>query len=288
LTKQGFNKKIPPLPYGKNTRIILVSKTNPHMLKSPLFLILFLFSSCQETIGKPGRSAHAGDVPFQQLSIKKIGDISLPAGYDRVQTDKDSFGEWLRNVSLKEDNHVYLYNGQLKRNQGVQFAVLDISVGNKDLQQCADAVMRLRAEYLFSKGRYDEIIFYDNEGKGYHWTKGNDRAAFTSYLETVFNWCGTASLSKQLTAVTHLQNIKPGDVFIKGGFPGHAMIVADVAINKEGKKIYMLAQSYMPAQDIHIVKNLSTDDLDPWYTVVEGEDIDTPEWEFHSDELRTW
>ena len=33
------------------------------------------------------------------------------------------------------------------------------------------------------------------------------------------------------------------------------MIVADVAFNKKGEKIFILAQGYMPAQDIHIVKN---------------------------------
>ena len=47
-----------------------------------------------------------------------------------------------------------------------------------------------------------------------------------------------------------------GDVFIKGGFPGHAVVVLDMAENdRTGQRVFLLAQSYMPAQDIHIMKN---------------------------------
>ena len=42
-----------------------------------------------------------------------------------------------------------------------------------------------------------------------------------------------------------------GDVLIQGGSPGHAVIVVDMAENPAtGEKLYLLAQSYMPAQDI--------------------------------------
>ena len=58
---------------------------------------------------------------------------------------RETFGAWLRSVPLKKNLTVYLYNGVPKRNQEAQFAVLDVSVGHEDLQQCADAVMRLRA-----------------------------------------------------------------------------------------------------------------------------------------------
>jgi hypothetical protein len=136
--------------------------------------------------------------------------------------------------------------GHAKRNQSAQFAVLDISVGNKDLQQCADAVMRLRAEYLFAQKRYTDIAFMDYNGKWYHWLGGSNRPAFDNYLQTVFGWCGSASLEKQLKPVTDFKNMKAGDVLVTGGFPGHAMTVVDVAENHEGNKIYMLVQSYQP------------------------------------------
>ena len=221
-------------------------------------------------------------------SATVVSEIIVPTGYKRVDLPKQSFGDWLRNISLKKDKHVYLYNGNLKRNQTAQFAVLDISVGNKDLQQCADALMRLRAEYLFSQKRYSEIEFRDNENKSYKWTGGADRLAFDKYLEKVFSMCGSASLEKQLKPVTNLHSMHPGDVFIKGGFPGHAMMVIDMAVNTKGNKVFMLAQSYMPAQDIHIVKNPSDASFSPWYEIDDANTIDTPEWTFLNSQLRRW
>jgi hypothetical protein len=100
--------------------------------------------------------------------------------------------------------------------------------------------------------------------------------------------CGSASLSKQLKPVNYFGGIQPGDVIIRGGFPGHAVIVIDVAVNTAGKKIYLLAQSYMPAQDIHILKNPTNENLSPWYEVNEEHIIKTPEYTFTKNELKRW
>lgn len=117
---------------------------------------------------------------------------------------------------------------------------------------------------------------------------GDDRNSFERYLETVFGWCGSVSLQKQLLPVNDLAKMKPGDVFIKGGFPGHAMIVMDVAVNTKGEKVFMLAQSYMPAQDIHVVINPLNAGLSPWYDTKTAGLVITPEWQFAATGLRTW
>jgi hypothetical protein len=191
-------------------------------------------------------------------------------------------------VSLKRDKVVYLYNGKLKPNQSAQYAVIDIPVGNKDLQQCADAVMRLRAEYLYAEGKYADIAFMDYSNKWYKWTGTDNRPAFDNYLQTVFGWCGSASLEKQLKPVIDFNSIKAGDVFVRGGFPGHAMMVVDVAVNKRGNKVFMLAQGYQPAQDMHVVINPMDEKLSPWYEITDAEKIVTPEWEFTKRNLRSW
>jgi hypothetical protein len=217
-----------------------------------------------------------------------VGSIPVPDGFRRVEVSGISFGAWLRSLRLKSDPTVYLYNGQRKPNQSAQFAVVDIPVGTRDLQQCADAVMRMRAEYLLASGRSGEIVFHDNAGKAYRWTTGGDRAAFERYMQKVFAWCGTLSLEKEMKPVSSLSKIAAGDVFIKGGSPGHAVMVLDVAVDKRGRKAFLLAQSYMPAQDIHILMNPKGELEQPWYTLDQGSELSTPEWTFQWKQLRTW
>lgn len=235
-----------------------------------------------------------GSTPKSDTAIQKphstvfahIGDIDPPEGYHRPSADSNSFAAWLRKVSLKKDKTVYLYNGQTKRNQTAQFAVLDVSVGNRDLQQCADAVMRLRAEYLYAQRRFNDILFIDNEGGHYSFSPPYNRSHFEAYLQQVFGMCGSASLAKQLRT-TQWNQLQPGDVLIRGGFPGHAVMVMDMAQNDQGQTLYMLAQSYMPAQDIHLLLNPAKDNS-PWYAVNDDTVIETPEWVFRSSELKTW
>ena len=188
---------------------------------------------------------------------------------------------------MKKDKTVYQFDGSIKYNQAAQFAVLDISVGKKDLQQCADAVMRLRAEYLYERKDFDKINFTDNNGKQYIFQNPHTRKNLDSYLDRVFGMCGTASLSKQLRT-QDIINVEQGDVLIRGGFPGHAVIVMDIAINDTGNKIFLLAQSYMPAQDIHVLNNPSNKNLSPWYEVNDETIIETPEYTFTKYELKRW
>ena len=84
-----------------------------------------------------------------------------------------------------------------------------------------------------------------------------------------------------------MQEMKIGDVFIEGGFPGHAVLVVDMAINNQtGRKTFLLAQSYMPAQEVHILKSPLDPALNPWYDLEFGETLYTPEWTFSRNDLR--
>ncbi len=219
--------------------------------------------------------------------VKNIDSIPVPDGYKRLASAQNSFAFYLQHLPLKKDKKVYLFNGQEKGNQKAQFAVIDMSVGSQDLQQCADAVMRLRAEYFFAKGQTDSILFKDNNGKIYRLVKGSSRKQFNSYLNTVFGMCGSYSLSMQLKPKP-INGMKIGDVLIHGGFPGHAVIVVDMAENKAtGKKIFMIAQSYMPAQDIHVLVN-PYHPTTAWYELNDEPKIYTPEYVFYNTELREW
>lgn len=231
-----------------------------------------------------------------------------PEGYSRVVYDRSSFARYLSGLPLKPaGTQVKYYNGAVKAKKNVYLAVVDFDLDPVNLQQCADAVIRLRAEYLYAAGAYDAIRFSFVNGfvaEYREWMKGkrirvsgnrvswaetespaNDYRSFRKYLLTVFNYAGTASLPRDMVRVKNIRDISAGDVFIKPGYPGHAVIVVDTAVNAKKDKVFILAQSYMPAQDIQILVNPSDASISPWYAVPEGKELETPEWIFSIDEL---
>ncbi len=85
---------------------------------------------------------------------------STPEGFTRVEGGKGSFEEFLRNQKLKPYGEKALYyNGREKPSKGVYDSVIDVDIGDRDLHQCADAIMLLRAEYLYSIRDYDNVQF---------------------------------------------------------------------------------------------------------------------------------
>jgi len=246
-----------------------------------------------------------------RINAKTIREISLPQGFNYVDEGDSVYSNWLLDLNLRKSKTVYLYNGKPKSNQDVQYAVMNIDIGKKDLIQCADAAMKLRADYLFEKHLYDQIKFLATSGdeisfeswlKGVRWkaqgTKlvsynilkefSNIKQEYNLFMELVFSYCGTYSLSKQLKPINDNSSIQPGDVFVCGGFPGHAVTVMAVAKNKKDEKIFLLSQGYMPAQDIHILKNYANADLSPWYAISEIYPLYTPQWQFEIGSLKRW
>ena len=106
-------------------------------------------------------------------------------------------------------------------------------------------------------------------------------------MELVSSYCGTLSLYNDTDPVK-AENMRIGNMFVKPGSPGHAMLIVDMAVNRFGEKIFMLAQGYMPAQDIHIVKNPVEPGLGPWYRLKKGVRLVTPEWIFDWNDLKSW
>ena len=252
----------------------------------PVFVICVACSHPVEQITPGSKTVLIEDK--QDNPYPSIGSIPLPDGFTRMTVPQNSFASWLREIRLKKDKRVYKFDGKLKSNQSAQFAVLDVSVGNRDLQQCADAVMRLRAEYLFAKRDFLNIVFIDNDQKKYQFLPPYSQQKLRIFLENVFTMCGSASLEQQLTKHILITEVQPGDVLIHGGFPGHAVIVMDVATNPAGNKVYLLAQSYMPAQDIHVLINPGNERWSPWYEATPNRIIQTPEYTFTKDQLKRW
>lgn len=282
-----------------------------------ILIVVLLFSCSNNKINK------TEDVPdeFKQEEktetkiLNKKGStieerFNPPVGFKREESDDKSFTYYLRNLPLKpHGSKVKYYDGKTKNRTSVYDAVVDMPIGQKDLHQCADAVMRLRADYLYKNKEEDKIKFNFTSGfpaeykkwkEGYRfkvsgnnvsWYKSsgpdNSYKSFNKYLEWIYMYAGSLSLSKELKNINY-EEMKTGDVLIQGGSPGHAVIIVDMAVNPETKeKVYLLAQSYMPAQEIQLLANLQEEKISPWYRLNKSKTkIYTPEWTFNTTDLK--
>lgn len=213
--------------------------------------------------------------------------FATPDGYARIVASADSLTAFLRQYELKEHGSpVLLFDGDNKGNQHVHAAVFTMPLVEGDLQQCADSVMRVWAEYYWSTGQYDKIAFHFTNGflceyskwmEGYrvvvdgndvYWSQNasydDSYETFTKYLRMVFTYAGTLSMDSYESETIPLSDMEVGDVFLKGGSPGHVVMVVDICENAAGEKAFLLGQGYMPAQEFHVIKNPAHDE-DPWY-----------------------
>lgn len=236
--------------------------------------------------------------------------INTPEAYSRVEAESGSFLEFTRNLEVKEDGSpVLLFNGKEKRNQSAQVAVYAFDIGSSDLQQCADSIMRVYSEYYWEKQAYESIEFhltngflmdYESwrngkriqvDGNNVSWVSSasydDSYESFRSYLTHVMMYAGTLSLEKESSAI-EIKDLKPGDMIIKGGSPGHCVLIVDEAQNEEGDSCYLLAQGYMPAQDFHILRNPKKGNC-PWYFEEDLKgSIQTPEYPFDENDIKRW
>lgn len=253
-------------------------------LSSTLFLctitLSLLFTACHRKGSSNLLSKEGSTVSSRVLE---------PHGYLRETTTAGTWHHYLQNLKLQPHGSKVLdFQGRPISDQHNHFAVMDIDVGKKDLQQCADATIRLRAEYLYQKQDFDKIKFQFTSGHCYAWidhakgirpevkgnkvtfkqasTADNSYQNFRKYLDIIFMYAGTISIEKELSKVNRGGDYQIGDVIVHLGSPGHAVIIVDRAKNSQGKYIYLLAQGYTPAQSIHIVKSHDRG-ISPWFDV---------------------
>ncbi|MBB4806402.1 hypothetical protein HNP38_001674 [Chryseobacterium defluvii] len=269
-------------------------------------LVLAIISGCNKAknsarfLPKPDQYEHS--ITENVLKINKDKNtvkerFSAPEGYEWIEEKPDSFGYFIENFKLKPyGSRILKYDTTPISTQTLHEAVFDIDTGNKDLQQCADAVIRLRAEYLYKTKKYDEIGFHFTSGDLVRWNDykngirafvtGNSvslrKAAdfedsyrnFRNYLDLIFNYAGTISLNKETKPVTKNTDLKTGDILITPGSPGHVVFIAGVCKDKEGKRLFLLGEGFTPAQSIHIISNPFEPGITPWYSLDVG-DIET-------------
>ncbi len=249
------------------------------------------------------------------IAGRTVGErFNPPAGYTRVALEKGSFGEYLRNYPLKDYGMpAYLWDGSVNE-EAPTLGVFHQEITGRDWQQCADAIIRLWAEYLYERGEFDKISFdfYTTpifqcdyvswaSGKRVHirgnqcsWVDsdcGEDYSyeTFREYIDFVHRHANTASLQKQMRRVP-VSEISVGDVFVitreqmQEVLPdgeakyGHAVIIVDMAVHEiTGEKLYLIAEGNTPATETYIMTN-TEDPPGVWHRLTADGSLKKGEW----------
>ena len=233
--------------------------------------------------------------------IRALKDTAAPPrGFRRIDLPSNGFGAYLRELPLRSaEAAVPAFAGSVLRQADDPrvFAVAELDVSPLDVQQCADSVIRLHAEWRWSRGEKARIGYHFLSGDYATYTRyaagerprvdGNrvtwattaapsdDRKTFRRYLDLVFNYASTISLAQRAEKVDQA-SLVPGDFFVLPGGPGHAILILDVAHDDEGRRVALLGQGFMPAQDFHVLAS-NEPGLSPWFSL-DGEAVDTPFW----------
>ena len=234
--------------------------------------------------------------------------VNVPSGYTRVSAEQGTLGSFLREYAMKEHNaKVLLYDGSEKDDQTAHAGIFMLPIENRNLQQYADSIMRVYAEYYLSTKQYEKIVFgYSDgfkaeyakwiEGNGINvkdgkakWVKNdknnNTYDSFKEYMRLVFAYAGIWSMKDESSAI-ELKDARIGDVFFATDDGGRVAMIVDICQSEDGKKAYLLASGGKPAQEFVLLSNpLHADD--PWYYEDEMVyPLDTPEFDYKEGSLR--
>lgn len=188
---------------------------------------------------------------------------AFPPPEGAVRVEADAWGTWLRALDVEPPER------PAKTHAGKEVShparVISLPMVRGDLQQCADSLMRLRAEW--QRERREPVMFHATSGDPMPWSrwqqgerpyesggrlkwKAGTGGGWDGYLSKVFLWAGTRSLHAYDT-VPAKGPLAPGDLLVEGGSPGHAVVLLDVATRGD-ETFVLVGEGYMPAQDFHV------------------------------------
>ncbi len=248
-----------------------------------LALTMLATAACSQARAERPRTDDHRAYPWERRAAAYealVDRLKPPEGFSRVEAKKGSYASWLRRLPLlPAGTPVRSYRGRtiLRGDSKLVAAVVDLDLSKRDRQQCADTIMRLRGEYLGSRGRADRIKFRWGGGMrfGYaQWRKGqrpvkkgrkwkgvetkaracSGKRCLRRYLEFMFSWTGTLHLHSE-PRVKDPKTVRAGDFFNRGGSPGHAAVILDLARDSEGNLRALIGHGYMPAQDMQVLRD---------------------------------
>src|SRR5262249_11110169 len=156
-------------------------------------------------------------------------------GMKRVNVEGESFAGWLRHLPLRAaGSAVHAFDGSvvLEGNDSRVAAVATLDVPPRDLQQCADSILRFDGEWPWARGRPRDSQYrltsgdlasfaaYANgerpevvDGKRVRFVpkavRDESHASFDRFLEMVMQYAGTVSLAAYSPKVDRA-DLRPG------------------------------------------------------------------------------
>jgi len=231
-------------------------------------------------------------------------------GFSRVEASPDGFGDWLRHLPVAKDG-TPVTTARLKLVLAADHpnvaAVIALQPHSERLLSSSNMLIRLRAEYAWTAGRTRGLAFHYTSGHRSSWRAWSDgmrprvdgrgvvfrrmgmedasRSSFCGYLETLFRYASSYSLLDD-TRQAEDRAIGAGDVLLRPGRPGHALMVLDVVTNTSGEVRVLLGQGGTPAQTFHVLR---TDGGCSWFSLTQDGTIDLGKHGvFRMKHLRHW
>lgn len=225
--------------------------------------------------------------------------IATPEGYTRQKIeDRMSYAAYLRGLPVRTDReNVLLYTGEKVWMPSA--GVIPLDLGKRDVHQCADSVIRLHAEWLWSIDREDEAAYHYTSGDLAAWkdwkkgkvlkVKGNKvlqvsstkspdtHDAYRKWLDKVFTYASTRSLHRDSKKINSSSDLQSGDFYLQGGSPGHVVMILDIAEATDGSRVALFGQGYLPAREFHVIRD--DDAIDGvWFELEDHTPVATPTW----------
>lgn len=200
-----------------------------------------------------------------------------PQGYQRIAVNPETLGEWLRFLPVAAPGTVVAdINGKaaVVTLAGFVAAVVAIDMHAED---SADALLRLHAEWRFSKGDRATINYASNSGRlmpfsrwiagerivlkrqDWDWAVKATPLANPTYtdlrnfLDAAYQWTDPRALAIQ-GKVLDSSDVAPGDYFVHAGKDSTLVIVLDVAKNAAGEPALLLGHVAAPHQNMYVMR----------------------------------
>jgi hypothetical protein len=255
--------------YKGGQKIVLTLKERSHLAQLIIiFIIIFkaLFDSC--------------------YSQSIVGEIALPStAYKRILATDNSFAGWLRDLPLMKTGSDVLNHrdGIFKAGTDTAVAfVVDLDIKGRRHEQCMDILVRIYAEYLWRENQVESLnlplpggywLTWEDWSNGFRPVfrgidvdmKKSSRSdtthqAYQSYLNTIYCESHTQQFYHAYLPVDK-KKVQIGDILIRKGTNGHAVMIVDLARNERGELIALIGNGDTPACQFFLLNHKKNS---PW------------------------